>query len=219
MIPNKHFLIPELVMSAKKSIKSSAGFDAIAQSLESIISVKATKKSITYAQKSLRLAFRNFLAFVNKPNIINTQKMCLAANFAGKAINITKTTAPHALSYPFTAHFGVSHGHAVSLTINEFLKFNYEFNHLADPKLKLRKKFNLIFKIAKVKNISQLDNYLSILKSKANLQQNFKKLNINIKRNLNLIISGVNLLRLKNNPIKLNKHIIKNILFDAAKKR
>ena len=39
----------------------------------------------------------------------------------GKAISITKTSVPPALSYPFTSHFGISHGHAVSLTFNEFL--------------------------------------------------------------------------------------------------
>ena len=52
--------------------------------------------------------------------------MCVAANYSGKAISISKTTAPHALSYPFTAHFGISHGHAVSLTLNDFLVFNFK---------------------------------------------------------------------------------------------
>ena len=48
-----------------------------------------------------------------------------AANLAGQAISISKTTAPHALSYPFTSYYGISHGHAVAITFNEFLKFNY----------------------------------------------------------------------------------------------
>ena len=39
--------------------------------------------------------------------------MSKAANYAGKAIAISRTTAPHALSYPFTAHYGISHGQAV----------------------------------------------------------------------------------------------------------
>ena len=41
--------------------------------------------------------------------------MCLAANLSGAAINISKTTAPHAVSYPFTSIYNISHGHAVSL--------------------------------------------------------------------------------------------------------
>lgn len=219
LIPDYFFLLPELVLPANKNIKSSAGFDAIAQSIESIISVKANKKSIIFAKKSLELSFKNFNHFVNKPTLHNTHNMCLAANLSGQAINITKTTAPHALSYPFTAHFGISHGHAVSLTLNEFLKFNYEFMNHADPRLNLKRKFKIIFKLAKANNISELDFFLSNLKTKANLQQNFKKLNIDIEKNLNLLISGVNLLRLKNNPIVLNKHNIKRVLQDASKKK
>ena len=51
--------------------------------------------------------------------------MSLAANLSGKAISIARTTAPHALSYPFTSLYNVSHGHAVSLTFTEIIKFNY----------------------------------------------------------------------------------------------
>ena len=51
--------------------------------------------------------------------------MCFAANLAGKAINISRTTAPHAVSYPFTSLYNISHGHAVSLTLEKFLKFNF----------------------------------------------------------------------------------------------
>ena len=52
--------------------------------------------------------------------------MLQVINLAGQAINISKTTAPHALSYPFTAYYKISHGHAVSLTFNEILKYNYQ---------------------------------------------------------------------------------------------
>ena len=65
-----------------------------------------------------------YLDFLNKPNNENTSAMCLAANLSGEAINISKTTAPHSLSYPFTAYYNISHGHAVSLTLNKCLNFN-----------------------------------------------------------------------------------------------
>ena len=145
--------------------------------------------------------------------------MCLAANFSGKAINITKTTAPHALSYPFTAHFGINHGHAVSLTLNEFLKFNYKNIYNSKKKLRLKEKFNMIFKIAKVKNIDEFDEYLKNLKKKAGLIQNFKKLNINIKNNLNLVLSGINKKRLNNNPVNINIFVIKKILKNVGEKK
>ena len=53
--------------------------------------------------------------------------MGIAANLSGKAIDITKTTAPHAVSYPFTALFNISHGHAVSLTLSD-LPSQYQLN-------------------------------------------------------------------------------------------
>ena len=138
--------------------------------------------------------------------------MCLAANYSGRAINISKTTAPHALSYPFTSYYGISHGHAVSLTINEFLKFNYLNIHLADSKLDLKKRYNILFKSTNTKNIDELLRYVNKLKKIAKLETDFKKLNIRLNNSLNKILSGVNLQRLSNNPVKLNKYDIKVLL-------
>ena len=39
----------------------------------------------------------------------------LASNLAGKAINITATTAPHAMGYKITTMYNLPHGHAVAL--------------------------------------------------------------------------------------------------------
>ena len=41
----------------------------------------------------------------------------IASNLAGKAINISETTAAHAMSYKITSLYGTSHGHAVSLCL------------------------------------------------------------------------------------------------------
>ena len=124
--PDYFFLIPKFILNSSKIIKSSAGFDAISQAIESLLSNRSTHQSVIYAKESLKISLVNFQKFVNKPSYDNTMKMSIAANLSGKAISISKTTAPHALSYPFTSYFGIPHGHAVSLTLNDFLKFNYE---------------------------------------------------------------------------------------------
>ena len=54
--------------------------------------------------------------------------MFLAANYAGKAINITKTNVPHALSYYLTSKFKIGHGYAVFLNLYG-LKKNYMIVH------------------------------------------------------------------------------------------
>jgi len=98
ILPDEFLLIPELIVGASKKIKASAGFDAIAQSIESLLSLKSNEKSVYYAKKSLQISFKNYINFVNKPSLKNTFQMSLAANLSGKAINISKTTAPHDLS-------------------------------------------------------------------------------------------------------------------------
>ena len=54
--------------------------------------------------------------------------MAWGAHLAGQAINLTQTTAPHALSYTLTSAFGIPHGAAVALTLGPVLAFNARVN-------------------------------------------------------------------------------------------
>ena len=75
--------------------------------------------------------------------------MMVGANLAGKAINIYKTTLPHAISYPFTAHFGIPHGHAVALTLDKLLLFNFQYAKHSQVNFDLLNRYKLIFKLTK----------------------------------------------------------------------
>ena len=210
--PDYYFLIPELIIRSSKKIKSSAGFDAIAQSVESLISKKSNSQSINFAKKSLNISLKHYLDYIKRPNLKNTAAMCIAANLSGKAINISKTTAPHAVSYPFTSIYNISHGHAVSLTLEKFLKFNFLNLKKATCNFDLNLRYKSIFKIFNVNNINELEHFFINFKNKSGLESNFKKLKIDLNRNINQILSGVNIQRLQNNPINLDKKDIKNII-------
>ena len=212
LIPNYYSLIPNFLLSSNLKIDSSSGFDAISQSIESIFSKKSTQQSILFAKKGLKILFKNYNDFLKKKNIYNSYKMALGANLSGKAINISRTTAPHALSYPLTAHFNIPHGHAVSLTLNKFLKFNYRHLNKSNCNFDLNKRFQLLFNLTKSKNLFELDLFLNTLKKKASLEQNFSKLGVNIETGINRILNGLNDQRLANNPIKVSKKDIKYIL-------
>ena len=125
IVPDDYFLIPGLVLNNSKALKGTSGFDAISQSIESLMSRRSNSKSVKFATKSLKISFKNYINHIYNPTLNNSLKMLKAANLAGKAISISKTTAPHAVSYPFTSYLGISHGNAVSLTLNEFLLFNF----------------------------------------------------------------------------------------------
>jgi alcohol dehydrogenase class IV len=214
LIPSFFLLIPDFVIKNPHKIKSSSAFDAISQALESIISRKSNKASIYYAKKSLKLSCEHNLSFLKNPTKKNCSNMLLAANFSGKAINISQTTAPHALSYPFSYYFNMPHGHAVSLTLEKFLEFNYINLKKSKNFYDLKKKYKVIFRIFKVENISQLKKKIILIKKKMKLSSNLKNMRIDINKNLNKILSGINYRRLKNNPVRVYKKDIKKILLD-----
>ena len=178
LIPDNFFLIPEFLISAPNKIKASAGFDAIAQALESLVSKKSNDRSVEYASKSLRVSVNSFLSFVNNPNMKNATEMSIAANLAGKAISISKTTAPHAASYPFTSLFDISHGHAVSLFFERFFKFNYDNLDKSETSFDLKKRFDLIFNLFDVQNINDFNSKISLIKNQAKLEDNLIKLDV-----------------------------------------
>ena len=212
LIPDYFFLIPEFLISAPNKIKASSGFDAIAQALESLVSRKSNDKSVEYASKSLRVSVNSFISFINEPNMKNATEMSIASNLAGKAINISKTTAPHAASYPFTSLFNISHGHAVSLFFEKFFKFNYENIDKSETSFDLKKRFDLIFNLFDVQDINGFNSKISLIKKSANLEDDLTKFNIDIIKSSEDVLKGINLLRLGNNPVKIDGKDILNII-------
>ena len=210
--PDNFFLMPEFLISAPNNIKASAGFDAIAQALESIVSKKSNEESVDYASKSLRVSINSYISFLNDPSLKNAAEMSIASNLAGKAISISKTTAPHATSYPFTSLFNISHGHAVALFFESFFKYNYDNLSRSETSFDLKKRFELIFNLFDVNNINEFNSKILIIKKKANLEDDLRILNIDIQKNLEKIIKGINILRLGNNPVKIGEKSIYKII-------
>ena len=210
--PDFFCLIPELLFSSSKKLDAASSFDAISQAVESLFSVKSNKESILNASRSLKILLSNYENFFTNKNILNAYNMSVGANLSGRSINISKTIAPHALSYPFTTIYGIPHGHAVSLTFNKILKLNYMHQSFSISKYNLKKRYQLLFDITKTKNIYDLDNYFLNIKKKLNLEQDYKKLGININKNISKFLTQVNEQRLINNPVKLLKNDIISIL-------
>ena len=212
LLPDNFFLIPEFLISAPNKIKASAGFDAIAQALESLVSKKSNDQSVEYASKSLRISVNSYISFLNDPNLKNAAEMSIASNLAGKAISISKTTAPHAVSYPFTSLFNISHGHAVGLFFESFFMFNFNNLTRSETSFDLKRRFDLIFNLFDVNNINDFNSKITLIKRQAKLEDNLETLNIDIEQSSENIIKGINLLRLGNNPVKIDGKDIFNII-------
>ena len=153
---------------------------SIIQQEESVLQLQ--RETLSQTSSKLIQEFKKQLLTIKKPNLNNTFEMALAANLSGKAIAISRTTAPHALSYPFTSLFNVSHGHAVSLTLNEFLKFNYKNISYADKNIDLKSRFKILFELSGTSSIDDFTSYLSRLKKVGKLEGSLRKLKINLKK-------------------------------------
>jgi alcohol dehydrogenase len=206
---NFFYFEPKFIKYNNNYTIASAGFDSLSQSIESILSKNATQKSIRFAKKSINLVLINLFKFYKKKDEINAKNLLYAANYSGKAISISKTGVAHALSYPFSSHFNLSHGHSVSLNTLKAIEFNY----LNQNKSKiLKKRVEILFKCFDCKNYNEIKKKLTLIFKKLNLEQNFKKLNIS-KKKLIKLKKFINEDRLKNNIIKLNQKDIDTILF------
>ena len=122
-------LIPEIVLldpSCLKTLplyqKKATMFDALCHAIESYWSVNSTDKSKEYSEKAIRQVMTSMAGYLSNTEEGN-RGMLLAANMAGKAINITQTTAGHAMCYKITSLFGCAHGHAAALCVRKLFPY------------------------------------------------------------------------------------------------
>ena len=96
--------------------KKSCALDALAQGIESYWSRGATEESRVHAYLAILGVLDNLKAYLaGDPKA--AEEMLHAAFQSGKAIQITRTTAAHAMSYQLTKTMGLAHGHAVMVTL------------------------------------------------------------------------------------------------------
>lgn len=108
--PSDVAIVPEFTDTLPAYQKASTNFDAYSQAVESLWAKGATEESKTYANRALELMKSN-----NWPE---------ASYWAGRAIDISRTTAAHAFSYYLTSHYGIPHGHAVYMVFEYICRNN-----------------------------------------------------------------------------------------------
>ena len=126
------------------------------------IGQKSTEESRSYSRKAIPYIYKNLPKIISdKADKNDYQNFIYASNLAGRAINISKTTSPHAFSYAFTSKYRIPHGQAVWLTLPKIFRI-----HLDIIK---SKKFN-------GKNYDQLNELLhEIIELMGISKKNFRK--------------------------------------------
>jgi alcohol dehydrogenase class IV len=214
--PEYVFINPQLMLNLPAYLTAVTGMDALSQAIESFWSVNATTESQQYSSEVIKTIMKNIVKVVNEPDYQSRLSMSKAAYLSGKAINISKTTAPHAISYTLTSKYGIPHGHAVALSLGEFFKFNSKTNKddLNDPRgvSYVKQTMEKICLLLEVNNANEANLKIRNLMKSIGLEYKLSKLLSNADAERDEISKGVNIERLSNNPRKVTYTVIQNIL-------
>lgn len=216
LCPEFVIIDPILTLGLPKEITASNFFDALCQAIESYWSLNANLLSKEFAIKAIEELLQ-FRPNYSEDNEINERaKLSRASYFSGKAINITKTTAPHAMSYVLTSEFNIPHGYAVALSFGRI----FMLNERKDCILSSSASSDFTIK-THMKNMQDLRRILKIDPNESGLlfwNNLLKKFNLNTKLDIKLdhskidyLCSSINLERLSNHPIKINPADIREI--------
>ncbi len=200
ILPKYAILDPKTTFSLSKYQVACSAIDAICQSIESLWARNKNSESELYALKSLALIYPNISGIYENNKNIRSLFM-EGSNLSGKAINISKTTAPHAMSYYLTTFHDIPHGEAVAINIEPFIEINFE-SIRDEVKVKL-------FEIFRVSTKKEFINSIKLLKLKLGLKSDLSKVN---NLNTNKYSSFINIERLKNNPVELSSDDILNLI-------
>ena len=114
LIPGTVLMDPDTLKTLPEYQKKATMMDALCHAIEAFWSVNSTDESKEYSRAAIKSIIENMDAYLDNTEEAR-KNMLMASNTAGKAINITQTTAGHAMCYKITSMFGCAHGHAAIL--------------------------------------------------------------------------------------------------------
>jgi alcohol dehydrogenase class IV len=202
LVPQVVIIDPQLLVSQTKYQMAVSGIDAFCQAVESLWNINATHTSLNFASKAIQLVWSNL-----PPALTGDQSalenLAIGSFYAGKAINITKTTAPHAYSYFFTNRFGLPHGHAVALFFPFFVNYHAIYFQQECIHPGGREYFEKLMNNLATSLGTDLDHIGQVVVNffqACGLELDFEKLNISNQEFL-AGLKSVNSERLQNNPL------------------
>ena len=207
-IPETVLMDPNALKTLPQYQKKATMCDALCHAIESFWSVNSTDESKEYSRAAIQGVIEHMDGYLN-----NTEKgrtgMLRAANTAGKAINITQTTAGHAMCYKITSLFGSAHGHAAILCDRVLFPWMIEnTDKCIDPRGEEYLK----------KTLDEIGVAMGCVDAKSGagkLMEIFEKLELEVPTATGIqyeeLKTSVNPVRLKNHPIGLNEETINSL--------
>lgn len=116
-----------LTHTLPKSVTASTGMDAFCHAIEAYWNKESQPMCDRIAMQAMKLILENIKTAYDTPADSGARRnMSLGSTLAGVAFSQTRTTGIHAVSFPLTADFGLSHGEACAITLPAFIRVSGE---------------------------------------------------------------------------------------------
>ena len=216
ILPNYAVLEPSVLTTLPLYQKKCTMMDALCQGIESWWSINSTDESKAYSRKCVELIVAHWHRYIFDTDAEAATQMMLAANYGGRAINITQTTAPHAMSYKITSLYKLPHGHAVAVCLPEV--WQYMLDH-PEGCIDVRGTAYLTQTFSEIAAAMGCDTpqeavaYFRQMMSELEMSHPTSGDKTN---DLKTLTSSVNPIRLKNNPVRLTEEVIRSLYSDIV---
>ena len=211
VLPDYAVLEPSVLKTLPLYQKKCTMMDALCQGIESWWSVNSTEESYEYSRKTVELIMANWRKYIFENDDEAAAQIMLAANYGGRAINITQTTAAHAFSYKITSLYKLPHGHAVAVGLPVI--WEYMLGNM-DKCIDARGQGYLADIFKQITLSMGCDNTMQAISQFREMMKDMELKNPvagNRDEELKVLSTSVNPVRLKNNPVELGKNSIRDL--------
>lgn len=211
VLPDYAVLEPSVLKTLPLYQKKCTMMDALCQGIESWWSINSTDESKVYSKNTVELIMAIWRKYIFDNDNEAAAQIMLAANYGGRAINITQTTAPHAMSYKITSLYKLPHGHAVAVCLPEVWTYMLEHPEECIDKRGSEYLMGVFNEIAHSMGVGTPTEAIALFRDMMKEMELGNPESENREADLEVLVSSVNPVRLMNNPVGLLKDIIKSI--------
>lgn len=213
-LPGTVLLAPDCLRPLPLYQRKATMMDALCHAVESSWSVNSTDESREYARTAIAGVMAHMEGYLANTDEGNAGMM-MAAHEAGRAINITQTTAGHAMCYRITGLFGCAHGHAAALCDRVLFPWMLEnIGKCTDPRGEAHLESALL-------GIAESMGCATAGEGAARLQEVFGRLELEVPEataaQFEALKASVNPERLKNHPVALDMEDLDEIYHEILR--
>ena len=205
VLPDYAILEPSVLKTLPLYQKKCTMMDALCQGIESWWSVNSNKESYEYSRKTVELIMANWQKYIFENDDEAAAQIMLAANYGGRAINITQTTAAHAFSYKITSLYKLPHGHAVAVGLPVIWEYMLENMDKCIDSRGQEYLAGIFNQISQAMGCDSPQQAISVFYEMMKDMELTNPSSSNKEEDLMILSNSVNKVRLKNNPIELRK--------------